>query len=268
MSTRSLTGYDNRDAKTGQRDAEVFLFDSINATLSCISCNPTGARPIGVFDKESFPHLLVDRPESWGGRWVAGSIPGWTLGPNFKLALHQSRYLSDSGREFFNSSDALVPQDTNGVMDVYSYEPPGVGDCTTSSPTYSPTSGGCVGLISSGTSAEESAFLDASESGDDVFFLTQSKLASTDVDNALDVYDASVGGKTYETVKPVECSGDACQQPATPPLDPTPGSLTFNGAGNVLQCPKGKVKKSGKCVKRKKGKGHKKGQSKSKRGSR
>ena len=33
-----------------------------------------------------------------------------------------------------------------------------------------------------------------------------------------------------------------------PPNDPTPGSLTFQGASNVLECPKGKVKKNGKCV--------------------
>ncbi len=265
MSRRPLTGYDNRDASSGQPDEEVFQFDSRSGRLRCISCNPTGARPHGVFDKSGFPGLLVDHPGSWGGeggvpQWLAASIPGWTL-ESIEHAQYQSRFLSDSGREFFTAADALVPADTNGVMDVYEYEPPGVGDCTTSSSTYGVRSGGCVSLISSGTSPEESAFLDASENGNDVFFLTRSRLASTDVDNAFDVYDAAVDGSTHETVKPVECSGDACQQPVLPPNDATPGSLTFNGAGNVVQCPKGKVKQKGKCVKKKqqkKSKKHKK----------
>ena len=55
-----------------------------------------------------------------------------------------------------------------------------------------PGGAGCVGLISSGTSGEESAFLDASESGNDVFFLTASRLVPQDLDSALDVYDAHV----------------------------------------------------------------------------
>jgi NHL repeat/WD40-like Beta Propeller Repeat len=260
MSTRPLTGYDNRDAKSGRRDAEVFLFDAVAQTLSCVSCNPTGARPVGVLDPpvEVIPHLLVDGPGTWGGRSLAASIPGWT-NMSIEEARHQSRYLSNSGRLFFNSSDALVPSDTNGVMDVYEFEPPGVGSCTTTSSTFSPTSGGCVSQISSGTSAEESAFLDASESGDDVFFLTQSRLTSKDVDSAYDVYDASVGGGEPTVVNPPACEGDACQQPAVPPNDATPGSLTFNGAGNVKECPKGKKLQKGRCVKKqqKKAKKHK-----------
>jgi len=152
MSRRPLTGYDNRDARSGQPDEEVFQLDSSSGKLSCVSCNPTGARPNGVFDKDVFPGLLVDHPRSWRERWLSGSTPGWTLGPSLSTALYQSRYLSNSGREFFNSSDALVPQDTNNVNDVYEFEPPGVGDCSTTAKTYSPTSGGCVALISSGGS--------------------------------------------------------------------------------------------------------------------
>ncbi len=168
MSQRSLTGYDNRDVSSGQPDAEVYLLDANSGALHCVSCDPTGARPQGILDNVPFPGLLVDHPHSWRGRWLAGSIPGWTLVPNLNLALYQSRYLSNSGRLFFNASDALVPQDTNNVEDVYEYEPPGIGDCSSSSKTFSPASGGCVALISSGSSKEESAFLDASESGDEV----------------------------------------------------------------------------------------------------
>jgi hypothetical protein len=246
MSQRSLTGYDNRDTRSGQADEEVYLFDAASGKLSCTSCNPTGARPLGVFDKEAFPGLLVDHPHTWNNTWLASSIPGWTkqwLG----AARYQSRYLSNDGRVFFNSSDALVPQDTNNVMDVYEFEPPGVGDCTTSSRTYSPTSGGCVSLISSGSSKEESAFLDASESGDEVFFLTASRLTASDVDGSFDVYDAHVCGSSSPCPPPPPppapaCEGDACQTPSTPPNDATPGSLTYSGPGNAAPPPAASVR--------------------------
>jgi hypothetical protein len=237
MSQRSLTGFDNRDVLSGQRDEEVFQFNSETGALSCVSCNPTGARPIGVFDKEAFPGLLVDHARTWFGRWLASSIPGWTLGPSHVVSLYQSRYLSDSGREFFNSSDQLVPQDTNNVNDVYEFEPPGVGDCTSSSSTYSPRSSGCISLISGGSSKEESAFLDASESGDEAFFLTSARLLKTDVDAAFDIYDAHVCSPSSPCPPPPAppapgCEGDSCQNPSSPPGETTPSSLTYKGPQN------------------------------------
>jgi len=280
MSQRPLSGYDNRDAASGERDEEVFLYDAAanggEGKLVCASCNPSGARPHGVpYNKpgtieRSLP--LAGGAGVWpGDQWLAANLPGWT---EYRTccALYQSRYLSNSGRLFFNSSDALVPQDTNGNEDVYQYEPPqsveeapSSDTCTIQSPTYNPASEGCVDLISKGTSAEESAFLDASETGEDVFFLSAARLTPRDEDTALDVYDARVGGGEAEPVKPVECSGDACQAPATPPNDATPGSLTFHGAGNLSEgatkprCAKGRVKSRGKCVaKHHKKKAHKK----------
>lgn len=242
MSQRSLTGYDNRDARSGAADEEVFLLDAPSGTLRCVSCDPTGARPEGVFDAfPAFPGLLVDHPRSWRSRWLAGSIPGWTLGPSLQTALYQSRYLSNAGRMFFNAADSLAPQDTNGVEDVYQYEPPGVGDCTISSKAYSPSAGGCVSLISSGSAKEESAFLDASESGDDAFFLTQAKLSETDLDNAFDVYDAHVCTASSPCQQPATpaptCEGGSCQTQVSPPAEETPGSLTYSGPGNAMPSP-------------------------------
>jgi hypothetical protein len=249
MSQRPLTGYDNRDARSGVRDEEVFLYDYAADKLSCASCNPSGQRPTGVFDSGEFPGLLVDRqkPGNWEGQTLAANIPGWTK-INIEHALYQSRYLSNSGRLFFNAADALVPQDSNGVMDVYEYErvggaesegQPASNSCTTASPTYGSASGGCVSLISSGTSPEESAFLDASETGNDVFFLTAAKLDPTqDVDSALDVYDAHACTAESPCAPappppPPACEGDACQNPVASPNDATPGSLTFHGPGNL-----------------------------------
>jgi hypothetical protein len=142
---------------------------------------------------------------------------------------------------FFDSADALVPQDTNGKEDVYEYEPPGVGSCTSSAATFSAAQSGCIGLISSGTSSRESAFLDASETGGDVFFLTAASLVKQDVDTAFDVYDAhECTGVSpcleAEPSKPGGCDSEAsCRGASTPPpAFSAPTSTTFSGAGNVV----------------------------------
>ena len=267
MSQRPLTGYDNRDLNPeahGARDQEVFLYDAATRRLACASCNPTGARPHGVFDPAATePGLLVDRvlPHSvWGGHWLAGSVPNWT-----QIALdtsrYQPRYLANSGRLFFNSPEALVTQDTNGLEDVYEYEPPGAGSCTPGAATYAPASGGCVDLVSSGTSGEESAFLDASESGNDVFFLTAAKLVPQDTDTAFDVYDAHVCGSGWACAAQPPASQPPCESAAeckavagaSASVFGSPASITHFGEGNLA--PPGKaVSKSRKG--RAKGKHH------------
>ena len=279
MSELPLTGYDTRDANSGERDEELFLYDSGSGRLVCVSCNPTGARPVGVVDKAG--PFLADPEHVWNGgegggepeRWLAASVPSWV---NFEstFARYQPRYLSDSGRVFFDSPDVLVPQATNGLMDVYEYEPAGVGSCSVASATFSERSNGCVALVSSGSSGEESAFLDASESGNDVFFLSSAKLVGADAGSALAVYDAHVctSGSPCgsETSSSLPCTtADACRAaPAPPPsVFGAPGSATFTGAGNVPpvptptvapkhagrskqagRCGKGRVRRHGKCV--------------------
>ncbi len=255
MSDKSLTGYDNTDALSGQPDEEVYLYDAEANHLVCASCNPSGARPIGVEDLKLVKEVLMDQSDSWDGKyepefkenghWLAASIaPDWDV--NWSEATHRPAYLSDSGRLFFNSSDALVPQDTNGLADVYEYEPPGVGDCTSTSVTFDERSGGCVSLISSGQSAAESTFLEASETGDDVFFITAAKLVGEDYDTANDVYDAHVCSADVPCptvlVSPPACSsGDSCKAAPSPQpaIFGSPPSATFNGVGNVLASPSG-----------------------------
>ena len=186
-------------------------------------------------------------PRPGAGRWFAANIPGWTP-ESLGRAVYQSRYLSDSGRLFFNSSDALVPADVNGKEDVYEYEPVGVGSCQ--APGYGQSASnvfiegidGCVALVSAGTSSEESAFMDASESGGDVFFLTLSRLASQDVDTSLDIYDAhectaAVPCAPSPVAAPPPCAtADSCKPaPAPQPaIFGAPASETFTGSGNVV----------------------------------
>lgn len=222
FSTASLTGYDNHDVVTGRPDAEVYTYDAESGLLTCVSCNPSGARP--------------------AGRGVLGTngavIPVASMLPTWANQLYASRALSDDGsRVFFDSYDGLVPADVNGKTDVYEWETPGTGGCTTESAAYFASSHGCVSLISSGESSEDSEFVDASATGDDVFFRTTANLVARDFGLA-DIYDARVdGGFPPAQTQPAACEGEACQAPPAPPNDATPASSMFEGSGNVTVVP-------------------------------
>ena len=235
VSLAPLTGYDSTDLNGGNPAAEIFLYAAAEDELRCVSCNPTGARPAG-------------RMRDQGGfkMWLAAELP------TSIRSLETSRALSDDGRRlFFESYEALVPGDANGVMDVYQWEEEGAGSCQEIDPTFNPETGGCVELISSGQSPRDSKFLDADPSGENVFFSTLSSLVAPDY-GLVDVYDARVdGGFAYPTAQP-SCEGETCQNPAASPLDPSPASLGFRGAGNVTEessrCPRGKVRRRGRCT--------------------
>ena len=245
MSSQRLTPYNNTDANSGAADEEVYLYDAAGeGHVSCASCNPSGAQPVGIHDVQESGEgrgLLVDRLGIWStesedsfSHWLAGSVPGWT-NLDDRETLYQSRYLSDNGRLFFNSPDALSSQDSNGKEDVYEYEPVGTGSCASEI-----ANGGCVSLISSGKSEQESAFLDASEAGQDVFFLTSAPLTAQDPDKAFDIYDARICAGAEEgcpvpppaPVKPCEeegCRGGAGQHSGFG----APASTSASGSGNV-----------------------------------
>jgi NHL repeat len=237
------TGYDNTDVSTGVAAQEVYLYDATSDELRCVSCNPTGARPVALNIGPVFPIP------------IAGRIQGWEANN------HAPRVISEDGaRVFFESYEALEPHDTNGTWDVYQWERAGKGTCTTASDTYSDASGGCVDLLSAGTSRAKSTFLDADPSGDNVFFSTQSSLVSHDY-GLNDVYVARVAGGFPEPVVRAPCEGEACQVPPPPPPAVTPPTETSQGLGNVTvkpkprRCPRGKrkVRRAGKvkCIKRK-----------------
>ncbi len=248
MSERSLTGYDNRDAKSGLPDEEVYLYNAVSNKLVCASCDPTGARPTGV-EYAKINDELGGGDRVWElHQWLAADLPGWTAFTTTTAALHQPRYLSDEGRLFFNSAGGLVPQDSNGNWDVYEYEPTGVGGvagCSTGSVTFAEGEGGCVGLISSGTALGESAFMDASATGGDVFFLTTGDLVPGDRGTGIKVYDAHTCTSGLPCPPSPATSGVECVSAASCRLAPmvqpsiygSPSSATFSGAGNVVTPP-------------------------------
>jgi hypothetical protein len=85
--------------------------------------------------------------------------------------------------------------------------------------------------------------------------LTTDRLLAADHDSARDLYAARVGGGFPEVEQSSSCvSSDECRTP--PVAAPSPSSAaspTFQGPGNVksvFKCPKGKVRKQGRCVKK------------------
>jgi hypothetical protein len=186
--------------------AQAFLYGAESKELACVSCNPSGAKPLG-------PTLL----------------PGWTN------VYEGPRYLSDNGsRVFFESYDPLLLADENKKRDVYEFELPGEGTCDSQSPSFSPGAGGCHFLISSGKSGDESYLVDASASGRDAFISTREKLTGWDVNENFDVYDYREGGGFPEPAPgPPICVGEGCKPVPTPQLPPpTPATPAFNGPAN------------------------------------
>jgi hypothetical protein len=217
MSRRSITGYDNQGGclspqSTAAGCPEVFTYDANTSELSCTSCNPTGAPP-----------TIATVGSGVDGRRIGGAFlptPN-TFEPS---STYQLRTISDDGsRVFFDTAEPLVPQDTNGVQDVYEWERAGSGTCREAK--------GCVYLLSGGLSHEEAVMVDASASGDDLFFTTRAQLVPQDENGLVDLYDARVGGG-FPHVS-TACTGTGCQGvPPAPPTFATPSSVTFRGAGN------------------------------------
>lgn len=235
LSREPLTGYDNHDAVSGQPDSEVFLWSAAGKSLSCLSCNATNERPIGS--------------STISGAYANGSVEAASPGEIVTDAYKPRNLSSGASRVFFESADALVALDTDRATDVYQWEAQGTGSCT--------RAGGCLSLISSGGDSQGATFADATESGDDAFFLTSASLVSGDP-GSRDLYDARVGGGFPVPTPPIPCEGDACAPLPPAPEDPTVGTIV-PGPGNppvhfptTKKCPKGKrrVVKNGKarCV--------------------
>lgn len=218
-SSSSLTGRESIDVNSGRANAQVYLYDAEADRLRCVSCNRTGARPVG---RNLARELHLNKPF-----WAAGLIPG------FENQLYSSRLLAEDGsRLFFESFEPLAYGDTNGKRDVYQWQEQGGDGCTPSSVTYSEIWGGCVSLVSSGESPQDSELIDASADSRDVFFSTTSSLVPQDP-GLVDIYDARIGGGfPPPPAPPAQCEGEACQGSPTPLNDPTPASSNFRGPAN------------------------------------
>jgi hypothetical protein len=205
---------------------QIFRYDAVRGDLSCISCPPSTETP-------SSNAVISFVDQRLNGSVITGGL----------ATVQDDHGMSTGGdRVFFDTADSLVPQDVNGVRDVYEWE------------------NGTIFLISSGRSTDASYFLDASENGDDAFFSTTEGIAPGDTDGGRDVYDARIP-RPGDNPPPaaVPCQGDVCQGPPNAPnLLGAPASATFSGLGNLVQQPaatpkaKAKAKPKAKAKKKKK----------------
>jgi hypothetical protein len=222
-SQEQLGEYDNE----GQ--PELYRYEAAARSLSCVSCNPSGEAPIGSAR--------------------LGSIGVSSFEPPTDPALVLSRNLSADGkRVFFETTDPLVVDDANGrskcdiegppntrvpsCLDVYEWEAQGTGSCK-----EDVQGGGCLYLLSTGTSPNASFFADASLNGDDAFLVTRSAgLVGQDQDQLQDVYDTRVGGglESQRQVVVPECESlDGCHRPQSPaPGFESPTSAGLAGPDN------------------------------------
>jgi hypothetical protein len=117
LSKKSLTGYDNEPAEPTDCTktefvnnqevhpsvpcGEVYMYEATSGptgVLTCVSCNPSGARPVGpsrLSEIESAETTFYYTPRNFS---------------------------EDGSRLFFDSGDALVPHASNGRQNVYEYE--------------------------------------------------------------------------------------------------------------------------------------------------
>jgi len=245
-SVRALTPYDNHG------EMELYRFTVGDDTPTCLTCTPSGEAPIS---RPSYSNLFT------GSQKYSGITPDPSSAAEIQLRLGST----DGARVVFETPESLVSADTDGglgcklveavptCLDVYEWEAPGKGSCSAGGPGYSPLNQGCIYLISQDSDSGPAYFADASASGDDVFFFTSSQLVRQDSDELLDVYDARVGGGlSAQNPHPIPPCEAECKPGATPP----PGFQApprFQGPPNPKPpkaCPKGKVRKHGRCVKK------------------
>lgn len=184
-------------AAGGDTCRQIYLYDARRDELNCLTC-VAGVPVTG--DADLFGNSEGAQP---------GNLP-------VDAPYRQPRNLSPDGtRAFFETARPLVSGDRNTKLDVYVWEDRNLDGQ------------GELRLISTGRSTTDSKFVDASVSGDDVFFTTREQLVGIDTDSLVDLYDARVGGGIAAQNPPpvTQCQGDECQGALFgPPFLPGVGS--------------------------------------------
>jgi hypothetical protein len=160
---------------------EMYSYNPANGRILCVSCQPDGTAPTAD---------------------VRASTAGF--------------FMSDDGRTFFSTTDALVPQDTNALTDIYEFVE------------------GRPQLISTGTAAQDSrgenenymaGLAGVSADGVDVYFSTYDSLVPEDHNGPfLKFYDARTNGGFLFDLPAApceaadECHGEDSSRPVAPPV--------------------------------------------------
>jgi len=212
-SRASLTGYDSGN------HTEIFRYSAADGdgSIVCVSCSP------------------MEEPAAFDSK-LENTLEG---GSQVRAPVRIDNITEDGQTVFFGTREKLLPNDVNGVSDVYEWR-----------------AGQGISLISAGTGSR-SFLYGMTPDGHDVFFTTKDALVAQDTGAIDSIYDARVGGgfPAPPTV-PARCQGDACQgagggSPSLPAAA-TEGDRGGSNVPNRAHCPKGKhrVRRGGKgrCV--------------------
>jgi hypothetical protein len=223
-----LSPYDN-DGHT-----EIYRYDDGDKSLVCVSCSPS-VEPATADAR--FQELERIKPA---------------------MVIHNLS--ADGSRVFFETPEALVARDTDGINDIYQGHEQQGGVIS-------------VDLISTGQSVEFSPLVPNSSyrpapnilfsvtpDGGDIFFMSLEKLVPAAGGGSTQaIYDARVNGGFAEPVPPQICVEEGCKGPLGAPLllPDFPQSESTQGAGNVQppkrkpHCQRPKHKKHKHCKKKK-----------------
>jgi hypothetical protein len=205
--------------------AEMYSFDAPSGDVQCVSCIPSGDPP------------TVNVDPSIGGL-----------------------FMSNDGRPFFVTADALVARDTDESTDVYEYVEGRPQLISSGTGQIYRTQGGDVVPI---------RLMGVSPNGVDVYFATYESLVPQDRNGAfLKFYDARTGGGFEFTRNSPGCeAADECHEAGSNPVGPAviTSNSNLGSGGNVPKPAKGKAKKKSKRAAHKK---RRKGRAKSNRGGR
>ena len=173
--------------------AASYTYDSVSNELTCVSCDPSGSKPTS--------HAVIV-----GVKFASvGASSQLTLFPSYSE--YKPTAVFDDGTVYFDSSDRLVPEDTDGRRDGYRWRS---GELT---------------LLSPGTTAD-TVIADISADQRTVFLLTEDRLVGIDRDDSRDLYAVRAGGGFASQQLPSPnppCVGDSCQ-----------GSPAASGEGSTV----------------------------------
>jgi hypothetical protein len=142
-------------------------------------------------------------------------------------------FMSNDGRVFFGTKESLVPQDTDGIRDVYEYANGHAQLITSGTGDRDSTGGGETFSFFFGDT--QSGLESVSRDGRDVYFSTFETLVPEDKNGSFaKVYDARTNGGFDYTPELGSCAAaDECHgqgtEPPAPPLIATGGSLGASG---------------------------------------
>jgi hypothetical protein len=256
IDSAKLTSYENEGHQ------EAYVYDHKTDQVICVSCQPSGLSPgPGALSPDDEANLI--------DQFYANEDDDASFYPQAPPFI-TGEGVEEGSRAVFETTASLVPEDTNGIEDVYEWVLLGHHGCTEASATYGADIDGCVYLLSSGLGTGSVTFhgvsgahlVGASTDLKDVDIETD-EAATPETDNASHIYDLrEEGGFPFSPAR-FGCEPGACQNGgAVVPAFTEPATVGLTAAGNLVPAkkttrkvsPKHQVRAHAKACKRLRGK--------------